>query len=59
MGQDIWPERYDPLVDQQDLEDLRKNLHEMRTLIRRTAEAAPNHADYIARHCRAVPPASA
>ena len=57
MGQDIWPERYDPLVDQQDLEDLRRNLHEMRTVIRRTAEAAPQHADYIARHCRAMPPA--
>ena len=56
MGQDIWPERYDPLVDQQDLEELRRNLHEMRTVIRRTAEAAPQHADYIARHCRAMPP---
>ncbi len=57
MGQDIWPERYDPLVDQHDLEDLRRNLHEMRSVIHRTAEAAPKHVDYIARHCRAVPPA--
>jgi tryptophan 7-halogenase len=59
MGQDIWPERYDPLVDQQDTEDLRRNLHEMRIVIRRAAEAAPKHANYIARHCRAVPPAPA
>ena len=58
MGQDIWPERYDPLVDQQDVEELRRNLDEMRAIIRQTAEAAPKHADYIARHCRATAPAA-
>ena len=48
MGQDIRPERYDPLVDQQDPEDLRKNLQQMRGVIRQTAEAAPAHEQYIA-----------
>src|SRR5262249_32705463 len=57
LGQFISPERPDPLVDQQDLEELRGNLHQMRAVIHRTAAAAPGHADYIARHCRAVPPA--
>jgi tryptophan 7-halogenase len=51
MGQDVWPERYDPLVDQHDVEDLRSNLQQMRAVIRGAAESAPTHADYVARHC--------
>jgi len=58
MGQQIWPERYDPLVDQQEFEDLRRNLHEMRAVIHRAAAAAPRHSDYIDRYCRAAPPAA-
>jgi tryptophan halogenase len=54
MGQDIRPQRYDPLVDQHDIEDLRSNLENMRLAIREAAESAPLHTEYIAQNCRAV-----
>jgi tryptophan halogenase len=53
LGQDILPERYDPLVDQQDIADIRSNLREMKAVIRRAAETAPTHAAFIAQNCRA------
>ena len=48
MGQEIWPERYDTLVDQRDAADMRANLRRIRAAIRRTAEAAPRHEEYLA-----------
>ena len=36
MGQDIWPRRYDPLVEQYDVDEIRRNLREMSAAIRRT-----------------------
>jgi tryptophan halogenase len=53
MGQEIWPERYDTLVDQRGVESIQANLRQMRETIRATAQAAPLHEDYIAQHCRA------
>ncbi len=53
MGQGIWPERYDPLVDQHDVNDLRRNMHAMKALIRRGAAMAPMHRAFIEKHCRA------
>ena len=58
-GQDIMPTRYDPLVDQQDVEEIRKNLLQMKAVIRRAAETAPTHAEFIAQNCRAQPLSSA
>jgi tryptophan halogenase len=52
MGQEIWPERYDTLVDQRDVASVRANLEHVRATIRGAAENAPPHEDYIARHCR-------
>ena len=54
-GQLIRPEAYDPMADILDEDSVRRNLTAMRAVIRRTAEAMPSHADFIARHCRAVP----
>ncbi len=54
-GQDMMPLRYDPLADQHDGEELKKNLLEMRNVIRRAAQSAPLHMDFIARNCRAEP----
>ena len=51
MGQEIWPERYDTLTDQRDVADVRAGLEGIRKTIRRAAEAAPLHEDYIAQHC--------
>ena len=50
MGQGIWPERYDTLAGQRDVADVRADLDGIRATIRRAAEAAPRHEDYIAQH---------
>jgi tryptophan halogenase len=51
MGQEIWPERYDTLVDQRDVAALRANLERVRATLHRAAEAAPLHETYLAKHC--------
>jgi hypothetical protein len=51
MGQEIWPERYDTLVDQRDVATLRANLERVRETLHRAAEAAPLHETYLAEHC--------
>jgi len=55
LGQDIWPQHYDALVDQRPVEEMRANLERIRATIREAAEMAPRHEDYVARHCRAAP----
>ena len=49
MGQEIWPERHDPLVDQRDAADVQAGLQQVRAALRQAAEAAVRHEDYIAR----------
>ena len=48
MGQDIWPEHHDPLVEQRDTADVEANLRKVRAAIASAAEAAPRHEEYIA-----------
>jgi len=55
MGQEIWPERYDTLMDQRDTGQLQASMRRMRRTIRQAAEAAPSHEEYLAAHCRTVP----
>ena len=59
LGQNVMPASYDPLVDSLDEEVLGRTLQRMRDVIRRTAEAMPTHAEFIARHCAAEPAAAA
>jgi tryptophan 7-halogenase len=47
MGQQIWPERHDPLIDRHDAAELRRHLGQVRDSIRRAAQAAPRHEDYL------------
>jgi len=54
MGQEVWPQRYDTLVDQRETAAVRSNLQQVRTKIRLAAEAAPRHEEYIVKHCRAA-----
>jgi tryptophan halogenase len=54
MGQEIWPERHDPLVSQRDAASVQEHLRQVRAAIRRAAEAAPRHEDYLARLCTGV-----
>jgi tryptophan 7-halogenase len=51
LGQEIWPERYDALADQRGAAEVRAHLETIREAIRRAAEAAPRHEEYIAQHC--------
>jgi tryptophan halogenase len=53
IGQHIEPRRHDPLADLPLLEDAKRQLVRLRTLIRSTAEAMPTHAEFIGRHCHA------
>lgn len=57
-GQGIIPRDYDPLADTVPVAEVRRHLAAMRLTIRRTVEAMPGHAEFIARHCRAEPVAA-
>lgn len=50
LGQNIYPKRYDPLVDNIDTEHLKRGLLQRRRAIRRLAEGMPMHSDFIARY---------
>jgi tryptophan halogenase len=47
LGQDVWPARYDPLTERLDLAELRRELQQVRTDIRRHVESSPRHEDYL------------
>jgi tryptophan halogenase len=53
IGQDIRPQRYDPLADLLPIDSVMSQMLRLATLIRQTAEAMPAHADFIAQNCRA------
>ncbi len=54
-GFGILPVRHDPRVDAIDARALTQQLAGLRAIIRSAAQAAPAHADFIARHCGAAP----
>jgi tryptophan 7-halogenase len=54
LGQHVFPKRYDPIIDNIDIERLQRGMSHRRGAIRRLAEALPGHRDYIASHCPAV-----
>ena len=58
LGQEIWPEHYDTLLDQRPVEEVRESLERIRAVIATAAKSAPLHEDYIAQHCRAATPAT-
>ncbi|HEY2033365.1 MAG TPA: tryptophan halogenase family protein [Rhizomicrobium sp.] len=49
IGQNIIPRSYDPIVDVEDIDEVRQRFAAMRAEIRKVAEALPSHAEYIAR----------
>lgn len=53
VGQEVWPERYDPLVDLRSSVDAPVRLAELRRVMDDVAQAMPTHRQYIDRHCRA------
>jgi tryptophan 7-halogenase len=52
MGQQLWPEHYDPLMDQRDIGAVQANLRGVLRTIRQAVDAAPRHEDYLASRCR-------
>ncbi len=57
LGQKIWPQSYDPLVDSVDIAAVRSKFERLQTILRTTAQSMPTHSAFIARHCAAPPPA--
>ena len=53
LGQNLAPERYDPLVDMVHQDNTVAALRLMQALVRQAAESLPEHGDFIARHCAA------
>ncbi len=52
MGQQLWPEHYDPLMDQRDVGALQANLRGVLRTIGQAVDGAPRHEDYLASRCR-------
>ena len=59
IGQNIWPEQYDRLVDVQNIVEVRAYVLRMKSLVRQAAEALPTHREFIAANCLADPLAMA
>jgi tryptophan halogenase len=58
LGQGVMPEAHHPLADQLSDADLAGFLAAVEQVVQRTAAEMPPHAEFIARHCRAAPPAA-
>ena len=54
VGQEVWPQRYDPLVDLHTGVDAPRYLTGIRSVLERAAHALPTHREYIERHCAAT-----
>lgn len=53
LGQGIYPQNWDPMVDTFDMDAVKNNLDGMQNIIRKTAEHMPTHQAYIDRFCAA------
>ncbi|HKE93282.1 MAG TPA: tryptophan halogenase family protein, partial [Povalibacter sp.] len=53
-GFGILPGAHDPVADYFDADELQRTFAGMRKVIRNAAQAAPTHAEFIARHCAAA-----
>jgi tryptophan halogenase len=52
IGQNIRPRGYDPLVDVMDLEETRRRLEHIRSVIGNSVNAMPRHHEFIRENCR-------
>jgi tryptophan halogenase len=55
LGQQIYPRRYDPVIDNIELEKLTRGMQHRRATVRRIAESMPTHREIIEQHCKASP----
>jgi tryptophan halogenase len=54
LGQRVTPDRYDPLVDNLETDEVRRQVREIRGLVQKAADAMPTHQAFIERHCAAI-----
>jgi tryptophan halogenase len=54
LGLNVYPRRYDPLVDNLDTERLKRGMQHRRTTLLRLAQELPSHREHIARYCDAA-----
>jgi tryptophan halogenase len=54
IGQDIIPQRYDPLAEAVDIEQIRSQLKRMRSTIRQGADSMPVHDVFLRKYCAAA-----
>jgi tryptophan halogenase len=52
LGNGMLPRRYDPIVDQLAIEQLRGGMNQRRAAIARVAERMPPHTTFVDRACR-------
>ncbi|MGD9584757.1 MAG: tryptophan halogenase family protein [Lysobacterales bacterium] len=53
IGQEVWPERRDPLLAMRSQVDARSHLAGLRRVMHEAAAVMPSHEQYLAQHCRA------
>ncbi|PIQ37450.1 MAG: tryptophan halogenase [Lysobacterales bacterium CG17_big_fil_post_rev_8_21_14_2_50_64_11] len=53
IGQEVWPQHYSALVDLRSAVDAPRLLASLRRVSAQASAALPDHAHYIAQHCRA------
>jgi tryptophan halogenase len=51
LGQHVYPDRYDPVIDNIDHERLKRGMLQRRSAIRHTAERMPTHREFVDRLC--------
>jgi tryptophan halogenase len=54
LGQEVFPRRYDPVVDQMDEALLVNGMAQRRARIKQLVELMPTHDEFISRYCPAV-----
>lgn len=54
VGQNVMPSGYDPLADMLDPQAIQTNLDDIRKVVRKCAEAMPQHQEFINQHCSAT-----
>jgi tryptophan halogenase len=59
LGQDQWPDAYDPLLDNYDFERLKGRFDQMQQIIGQAVINMPTHEEFLARYCGPKSPSGA
>lgn len=53
LGQNMWPNHYDPLVDLKPKDEIERFVHNTQSVIKHCLSEIPYHSDFITKHCQA------